>query len=103
MAEKTVFITQQQNKPIKILKWKVSEGNTVSIGRVVLLYDFDGGERKEQRRLKCTKAGTIRRLLTQEGAIVKPGYATFWINAGKMFLAGKCYNNFIVLGKTFSN
>lgn len=77
MAEKTVFITQQQNKPIKILKWKVSEGNTVSIGRVVLLYDFEGGERKEQRRLKCTKAGTIRRLLAQEGAIVKPGYASF--------------------------
>lgn len=77
MAEKTVFITQQQNKPIKILKWKVSEGNTVSIGRVVLLYDFDGGDRKEQRRLKCTKAGTIRRLVAQEGAIVKPGYATF--------------------------
>lgn len=75
MAEKTVFISHQQTKPIKIFKWKVTEGNTVPIGSVVLLYDFEGGERKEKRRLKCTKAGTIRKLLVQEGAIVKPGYA----------------------------
>ncbi|XP_044264167.1 RNA polymerase II subunit A C-terminal domain phosphatase [Tribolium madens] len=73
MAEKTMCISQQQTKPIKILKWKVSEGNTVSIGRVILLYDFDGGSKVEQRKLKVTQAGTIFKIVAQEGAIVKPG------------------------------
>lgn len=74
MAEKTVFITQQLMRPINIVKWKVSEGNTVSIGRVILLYDFAGAEKKEQRKLKCSNAGTVRRIVAQEGAIVQPGY-----------------------------
>ncbi|KAJ3648876.1 hypothetical protein Zmor_020645 [Zophobas morio] len=73
MAEKTMCISQQQTKPIKILKWKVSEGNTVSIGRVILLYDFDGASKEEQRKLKVTQAGTIHKIVAQEGAIVKPG------------------------------
>ncbi|XP_971974.2 RNA polymerase II subunit A C-terminal domain phosphatase [Tribolium castaneum] len=73
MAEKTMCISQQQTKPIKILKWKVSEGNTVSIGRVILLYDFDGASKVEQRKLKVTQAGTIFKIVAQEGAIVKPG------------------------------
>lgn len=66
-------ISQQQTKPIKILKWKVSEGNTLSIGRVILLYDFEGASKEEQRKLKVTQAGTVFKILAQEGAIVKPG------------------------------
>jgi pyruvate/2-oxoglutarate dehydrogenase complex dihydrolipoamide acyltransferase (E2) component len=66
-------ISQQQTKPIKILKWKVSEGSTVSIGRVILLYDFDGASKEEQRKLKVTQAGTIHKIVAQEGAIVNPG------------------------------
>jgi RNA polymerase II subunit A-like phosphatase len=73
MAEKTMCISQQQTKPIKILKWKVSEGSTVSIGRVILLYDFDGASKEEQRKLKVTQAGTIHKIVAQEGAIVNPG------------------------------
>lgn len=74
MAEKTVFIAQPLTKPINILKWKVSEGNTISIGRVILLYDFEDADKKEQRKLKSTHAGTVCRLIAQESAIVHPGY-----------------------------
>lgn len=73
MAEKTVLISQQLLKPIKILKWKVSVGNSMSIGSVILLYDFDGATTPEQRKLKSTQAGTVHELIAPEGAIIKPG------------------------------
>lgn len=73
MAEKTVIISQQNLKPIKILKWKVREGFTVSIGSVILLYDFVKSEEKQQRKLKSSQAGTVCKLVVQEGAIIQPG------------------------------
>lgn len=90
MAEKTVFITQPLTKAINILKWKVSEGNTVSIGRVVLLYDFEAAEKKEQRKLKSTHAGTVCRIIAQESAIVQPGYVDVQISAAKRNWREKC-------------
>lgn len=72
MADKTIFITQPLPKSIKIQKWKVSEGSTVSIGRVILLYDFEGAANKE-RKLKSTYAGTVHKIIAQEGAVVRPG------------------------------
>lgn len=73
MAEKTVLITHQTLKPIKILKWKITEGSTLSIGRVLLLYDTDEFNKSEQRKLKSTQAGTVVKLIANEGAIVKSG------------------------------
>ncbi|XP_049817907.1 RNA polymerase II subunit A C-terminal domain phosphatase isoform X2 [Aethina tumida] len=73
MAAETVCITLQQTKPIKILKWKVRRNQTIPMGRVILLYDFDGAEKPEQRKLKSSKAGTVRKILIQEGVIVQPG------------------------------
>lgn len=73
MAEKTVLISQQILKPIKILKWKIKEGSSLSIGRVLLFYDFEQAEKSEQRKLKSTQAGTVSRLIANEGAIVKSG------------------------------
>ncbi|KAJ8974676.1 hypothetical protein NQ317_018514 [Molorchus minor] len=73
MAEKTVCISQQQSKPIKILKWKIREGTTIPIGRLLLLYDFVGAKREEQRKLKSTQAGTVHKIVAQEGYTVKTG------------------------------
>lgn len=73
MAENTVLIVQQLLKAIKVLKWKVSVGNSISIGSVILLYDFEGANKPEQRKLKSTQAGTVHELIVPEGAIVKPG------------------------------
>ncbi|KAJ8960152.1 hypothetical protein NQ318_003872 [Aromia moschata] len=73
MAEKTVCISQQQSKPIKILKWKVREGITIPIGRLLLLYDFAEPKKAEQRKLKSTKAGTVYKIIAREGDTVKPG------------------------------
>lgn len=73
MAEKMVVISQQLTKPIKLIKWKVSPGNTISSGRVVLLYDFEEADKSEQRKLKSVHAGTVHRLIAEEDAIVKPG------------------------------
>lgn len=73
MAEKTVVVSQPGSRPIRLVKWKVREGCPVSIGTLVLLYHFDGAKQGEQRKLKSTQAGTVYKLLSQEGAIVKAG------------------------------
>ncbi|GJQ76601.1 hypothetical protein Trydic_g15464 [Trypoxylus dichotomus] len=77
MAAGLVFISHHFSKPIKVLKWKVSEGSVISIGRVMLLFDYDGSTEAEQRKLKSTQAGTVHRLIAQEGAIVKRGDVLF--------------------------
>lgn len=74
MADKTVVIPQHSLKPLKIVKWKVNEGNSISIGCVMLLYKVDGDDSKEILKLKSTKAGTVHRILAQEGDVVKFGY-----------------------------
>ncbi|KAK9736853.1 NLI interacting factor-like phosphatase [Popillia japonica] len=77
MAEGLVLISHQFSKPIKVLKWKVREGSVISIGCVMLLFDYDGSTEAEQRKLKSTQAGTVHRLIAQEGAIVKRGDVLF--------------------------
>lgn len=74
MADKTVVIPQHSLKPLKIVKWKVNEGNSISIGCVMLLYKVDGDDNKETLKLKSTKAGTVHRIVAQEGDVVKFGY-----------------------------
>lgn len=73
MADKTVVISQQLLKPLKIVKWKVNESNSISIGCVILLYKFDGDDSKETLKLKSTQAGTVHRIVAQEGDVVKFG------------------------------
>lgn len=73
MADKVVVVSQQALKPIKLVKWKVNEGNSVSIGCVVLLYEVDEDDKHVVCKLKSTKAGTVHKLLAQEGDVVKPG------------------------------
>lgn len=77
MAEKTVVISQQYLKPIQILKWKIREGFSVSVGSVVFLYDFEKVDKKQQRKFKSPQAGTVCKLIAQEGAIIRPGYWLF--------------------------
>ncbi|KAK4885584.1 hypothetical protein RN001_001855 [Aquatica leii] len=81
MAEKTVVISQQSTKPIKIVKWKVREGFSVSIGSVVLLYDFEKPEKKQQLKLKSSHAGTVCKIIAQEGAIISPGESLLELKA----------------------
>lgn len=73
MADNTVMVTAGVEKSIKILKWKVKEGFTISIGQIILLYDFVNIAKSEQKRLKAIKAGKIKRLVVREGDIVDPG------------------------------
>lgn len=73
MAEKTVCILQQQTKPIKIIKWKVQEGITVPIGRLLLFYNFVEDQKPEQKKLKSLHAGTVHKIVAKEGDSVKPG------------------------------
>ncbi|CAH0550969.1 unnamed protein product [Brassicogethes aeneus] len=73
MATKTVCISQTQTKPIKIIKWKVRENQTILIGGILFIYDFEGAEKPEQRKLKSSQAGTVHKIVAQEGSIVKPG------------------------------
>lgn len=73
MADKIVVVPQHSLKPIKIGKWKVNEGNSISIGCVLLLYKVDGDNSIGSSKLKSTKAGTVHRIVAQEGAVVKFG------------------------------
>ncbi|KAG5874474.1 hypothetical protein JTB14_009197 [Gonioctena quinquepunctata] len=73
MAAKIMYISHQQTKPIKISKWKVREGSSVSIGRLLVLYNVVGDQRQEQRKLKSTLAGIVHKIVAQEGECVKQG------------------------------
>ncbi|CAH1116652.1 unnamed protein product [Phaedon cochleariae] len=81
MAEKTVCISQQQTEPIKISKWKVREGITVSVGRPLLLFNILGDQKAQQRKLKSTQAGTIQKILAKEGDVVNPGEGLLELSA----------------------
>nr|CAI5824987.1 unnamed protein product [Callosobruchus analis] len=73
MVEKTIYISQPQTKPIKILKWKIREGQTVPVGRVLLLYDFAESKNPEQRKLKSLHAGTVNKIVAKQGDTINPG------------------------------
>lgn len=73
MDNKNVSIYSQQMKPIKIIKWKVQLGITVAVGRVLLLYDFVDSQISQNKKLKSTTAGVIRKILAKEGDVVKKG------------------------------
>lgn len=73
MADKVAVLVQQALKPIKVVKWKVNEGNSISIGCVFLLYEVLDDERHVICKLKSSQAGTVHKILAQEGAVVQPG------------------------------
>jgi len=75
MGADVIEIVLPMGKSAKILKWKVKEGTIVSVGRVILLYDINPNNGKEeQKKLKANQVGTVRKLLAKEGEIVHPGY-----------------------------
>ncbi|XP_071444503.1 RNA polymerase II subunit A C-terminal domain phosphatase [Hetaerina americana] len=85
MGANNVVIVLPIHTPAKIIKWKVSEGNVVSVGRVILLYDSNAGEGKtEPKKLKATQVGTVVKLYAAEGETVNPGEPLFEL--------GKCYH-----------
>lgn len=78
MGAEVVEIVLPMGKSAKILKWKVKEGMIVSVGRVILLYDINPNNGKEeQKKLKANQVGTVRKLLAKEGEIVHPGYVRY--------------------------
>lgn len=74
MGTKDLVICLPTLKSAKIIKWKVEEGTIVYEGRVILLYDVILSEgSSEQKKLKATEVGTVRKLLVKEGEVVVPG------------------------------
>lgn len=74
MGAKVDVIVLQTKKSAKIIKWKVKEGNLISVGRVILIYEFESTEeKKEQSKLKATQVGTVKKILAQENEIIHPG------------------------------
>lgn len=73
MEENFTRIYNQQIKPIKIIKWKVRPSVSVTIGHILLLYDFVDSQMTQNRKLKSTTAGIIRKLVAKEGDVVHKG------------------------------
>lgn len=73
MEERNVAIFNQQTKPIKIMKWKVRPNLSISIGHLLLLYDFVDAKIAQIRKLKSTTAGIIRKIVAKEGDVVNKG------------------------------
>lgn len=73
MEEKIIQIYNQQIKPIKIIKWKVRPSVSVTIGHILLLYDFVDSQVAQNRKLKSTTAGIIRKIVAKEGDVVDKG------------------------------
>lgn len=73
MEENIVRIYNSQTKPIKIIKWKVRPSVSISIGHLLLLYDFVDAKIAQNRKLKSSTAGIIRKIVAQEGDVVNKG------------------------------
>lgn len=73
MEEKSIQIYNQQLRPIKIIKWKVRPSVSVTIGHILLLYDFVDSQLSQNRKLKSTTAGTIRKIIAKEGDVINKG------------------------------
>lgn len=73
MAENQNIICAPPDCAIKINKWKVREGFSVTGGNIILFYECPGGPEKDIRRLKATKAGVVKKRLAKEGEIVERG------------------------------
>lgn len=74
MGGKLVTVTLNTSIGIKIRKWKVKEGMVVSVRQVIFMYEpisTDSGQ--EPLKFKCSKVGTVRKLLAREGDVVNPG------------------------------
>lgn len=52
----------------------MKEGNAISIGRVILLYDVVSDNKTDLKKLKASQAGTVHRIVAQEGDVVHSGY-----------------------------
>lgn len=74
MAEEMLSISCDENNTIKVLKWKVREGSTISIGKVLFLYLNLRQNNHIQHKFKSPKAGILKQIVASEGAIVDPGY-----------------------------
>ncbi|XP_066995998.1 RNA polymerase II subunit A C-terminal domain phosphatase-like [Anabrus simplex] len=76
MSTSSVLIVFPPGKSGKISTWKVKEGASVSVGCVLLLYDINTGNgQQEQKKLKSTQIGIVRKLLAKEGDTIQPGMA----------------------------
>uniref|UniRef100_A0A1B6DUE4 RNA polymerase II subunit A C-terminal domain phosphatase n=2 Tax=Clastoptera arizonana TaxID=38151 RepID=A0A1B6DUE4_9HEMI len=74
MGAKDMLVCLPTLNSAKIIKWKVGEGTIVYEGRVILLYDISlSNGCTEQKKLKATEVGTVRKLLVKEGEVVDPG------------------------------
>lgn len=76
MDDTVVVVSQPLLKPLKIVKWKVSEGNSISVGCVILLYSTNEGDNTEILKLKSTQAGIVHKIIAQEKEVIKFGYVS---------------------------
>ena len=62
----------------KLLKWRVTKGTMVSVGRILLLYQCVGTSENEdfnEKKIRATQFGRVTKLHVNEGDIIHPGYA----------------------------
>ncbi|CAD7077403.1 unnamed protein product [Hermetia illucens] len=72
MVDKNVVLSPAEEK-IKIIKWRVKEGHSVTNLQVILLYEECGSESKEAKKLKSNSCGVVKKCLFADGAVVEKG------------------------------
>ncbi|CAH2042550.1 unnamed protein product, partial [Iphiclides podalirius] len=73
MADKTMPISVPLEKPVKVTKWKVKQGDFVLHGQILFLYSDSSGNGNEFKKFKALRAGTISSIKVKEGEIAEPG------------------------------
>ncbi|XP_041984430.1 RNA polymerase II subunit A C-terminal domain phosphatase [Aricia agestis] len=73
MADHTVSISVPSEKPLKVEKWKIKQGASVSTGQILFLYSDSSGKDTVIKKFKAVHAGTVTSIKVKEGDIVEPG------------------------------
>lgn len=61
--------------PIKVTKWKVRKGTSISRGVVLALYDVLNPQSTQKNvKLKSSDGGIVQSVEVEEGEAINPGY-----------------------------
>lgn len=89
MADQRELVCFSESKPCKVHKLKVGQGSNITLGQVLLQYEFDsvenndtaqinnGHSNNKQHVIRATIAGTVEKVFVKEGDPLTKGYSLY--------------------------